>query len=96
MSNELQLESLAHNEAVRLKVRSYIIENFLLGSMEDIDFGDQTPMVDVGILDSTAAIELITFLESAFSIVIDEQEMVPENLNTVDSICAFVSQKQPR
>lgn len=77
--------------SIRLKVRAYIIDNFLLGAADD--FADDTQLMEVGILDSTAAVELVAFLEEIFSITIEEDEIIPENLNSVNYICKFVGQK---
>jgi acyl carrier protein len=73
---------------VRSKVRTYIIDNLLLGVTDDFD--DNTPLMEAGILDSTAAMEVVAFLESTFGISIEDDDIIPENLNSVDHICEFV------
>jgi acyl carrier protein len=78
---------------IRSKVRTFIIDNFLLGSTDGFHFDDETQLVDSGIMDSTAAMELVAFLEATFNIAIDESEIVPENLNSVNHITDFVDQK---
>ena len=80
----------AANDA-RLKIRTYIINNYLLGAAENFD--DATLLMESGALDSTAVMELVAFLEESFAIAVGEDEIVPENLNSVDSICAFVARK---
>jgi acyl carrier protein len=70
------------------KVRTYIIDNFLLGS--DDDFDDDTQLMEIGILDSTGAMELVSFLEETFTIKIDDDEIRLENLNSVSYICNFI------
>jgi acyl carrier protein len=77
--------------AVRSELRSYIINNFLLGNAAD--FSDGTELMEAGILDSTAAMELVAFIEATFRITIEEQEIIPENLNSIDDICDFIRQK---
>lgn len=77
--------------SARQKVRGYITDNFLLGAVDNIE--DSTPLMESGVLDSTAAMELVAFLEECFGITIEEDEIVPENLNSIDSICAFVIKK---
>jgi acyl carrier protein len=78
------------NDSVRSRVRTYIIDNFLLGTG---DLLNNTQLMEAGILDSTAAMELVTFLEATFSITIEEEEIIPENLNSLDYICNFVARK---
>jgi acyl carrier protein len=86
-----QFDQQREKNSVRAKVRTYIIDNFLLGTAGD--FSDDTQLMEVGILDSTAAMELVGFLEEAFGIAIGEDEIIPENLNSVDYICAFIARK---
>lgn len=45
-------------------------------------------------IDSTGVLELVGFLEETFEIRIQDDELVPENLDTIDSIVAFVARKQ--
>lgn len=73
---------------VHKKVRGYIVDNFLLGADDDIT--DSTQLMESGVLDSTATMELVMFLEESFGIVIDDDEIIPENLNSIDNISAFV------
>jgi acyl carrier protein len=79
--------------AIQSKVRAFIVDNFLLGTTEGFDFDDETELVDAGVMDSTAAMELVAFLETTFNIVVDEDEIIPENLNSVNYITDFVAQK---
>lgn len=90
-SSQSVLATIPADDAIRSKVRAYIIENFLLGSAEG--FEDDTRLMENGILDSTAAMELVPFLEETFNIVVEDAEVVPENLNSVDNICRFVARK---
>ncbi len=73
------------------QIREYIVENFLLG-----DGSKLTPtqsLLGTGVLDSTGAMELITFLESTFKIAVDDKEVVPANLDSVANLVAFVERK---
>ena len=76
---------------MRAKVRGYIVENFLFGQGNDLQ--DDTSFLEKGILDSTGVLELVTFLEESFSIKIEADETLPENLDSIDSICAFLERK---
>ena len=72
-------------------IRCYIVENFLFG--DDSDLEDDTSFLDEGILDSTAALELVAFIEKEFSITIDDEEVVPENLDSIQNIVNFLKKK---
>lgn len=72
-------------------IRTYIIENLLLGQGEAID--DDTSLLDAGALDSTAAMELVSFLEQTFQVEIQDREINPDNLETVSRISAMIQRK---
>ena len=76
---------------VREKIRRYIQESILLGC--DAELADGASLIDAGIIDSTGAIELVAFLESEFAIAIADEELTPDNLDSVDRICRLVESK---
>lgn len=73
-------------------VRQYILQNFLMGDM-GVQLKDDQSFLDHHIIDSTGFIELVTFLESTWSIKIEDEEMIPENLDSLDCIERFVRAK---
>ncbi len=73
-------------------VKAYISENFLMGQ-SDIELGDDTSFLEMGLLDSTGVIELVSFLEEEFGIQVEDDEITPENLDTLNRICNYVEQK---
>lgn len=73
------------------KVQAYIVDNMLLG--DDGDLESNTSLLDAGILDSTGAMELVAFLEDSFNISVRDEEISPENLDSIERICAFVARK---
>ena len=72
-------------------VRAYIVENLFLGA--DTGFGGDESLLEAGALDSTAALELVAFLEKTFGIQVADAEIAPENLETVNRIVAFIERK---
>ena len=78
---------------VRNAVRTYIEKTFQ-ESTEIADFSDDDSLLDSGVVDSMGVLELVTFLESEFTIEIDDEEVVPENFESVASIVSFVSGKR--
>ena len=70
----------------------FITTNFYPG--EDFVLTDDASLLDSGLIDSTGVLELITFLEAEFGITIDDTEVVPENLDSIGRIAAFVASKQ--
>ena len=73
------------------KIREYIRDSLLYGS--DQKLGDQDSLLDAGVIDSTGAMELVTFLESEFRLSVSDQDLVPENLDSVAAMTAFVARK---
>lgn len=78
---------------IKNQVRTYLLENFLLGGAAE-EIKDDTSFMGSHILDSTGFIELISHLEEQFSIRIEDDEMVPENLDSLANIERFVSGKR--
>ena len=73
------------------QIRAYIVENFLLGQNDG--FGDEDSLLAGGIVDSTGVLEVVGFLEKTFSIQLSEEDLVPENLDTIQNMTAFVERK---
>ena len=77
---------------VALRVREFVIENFLFGGEEE-GLSDEDSFLDRGIIDSTGVLELVTFLEETFRIQIDDEELVPDNLDSIGRVARFVAGK---
>ena len=77
---------------VRGQIRSYIIENFLFGDTTPLT-GDDLSLLDSGIIDSVGVMELVAYLENDHSLTIADDELVPENLDSVDNLVKFVTRK---
>ena len=75
------------------KIRDYVIENFLFGDAEPLS-DDTMSLLDNGIIDSTGVMELVAFLEGDFGLAISDEELVPENLDSVANLVGFVTRKQ--
>ena len=73
------------------QVRSYLAENFFLG--DGVTLTVSQSLLRSGVLDSTGVMELITWLEATFQIMIQDSEVVPANLDSIASIVAFVARK---
>ncbi len=73
-------------------IKEYISENFLMGQ-NDINLEDETSFLELGLLDSTGVIELVTFLEDEFGIQVEDDEITPENLDTLNRISSYIEKK---
>lgn len=76
---------------VQNKIRTFIIDNYLFGEDEGLE--SSTSFLDEGIVDSTGILELIEFISQEFSITVEDDELVPENLDSIDNVTAFIGRK---
>ncbi|MBT3045837.1 MAG: acyl carrier protein [gamma proteobacterium symbiont of Ctena orbiculata] len=74
-------------------IRNYILENYLFTDDQSA-LNSTDSFLDKGILDSTGILEVIYFLEDEFGIKVEDTEMVPENLDSVDNIVSFIAKKR--
>ena len=72
-------------------VKIFVVENFLFGDGEDLQ--EDTSFLDEGIIDSTGILELIFFLEETYGIKVEDDELVPENLDSLNNISKFLGKK---
>lgn len=73
-------------------LREFVRENFLFG--RDDSFADTDSFLELGIIDSTGVLELVAFVESDFGIAIEDEELVPENLDSIESLVRFIEHKR--
>lgn len=76
---------------VSAQIRKFMIENFLFE--DNGNLYEDTSFLENGIIDSTGVLELIAFLEKTFGISIEDQEIVPENLDSIGRVAAYVHRK---
>ena len=76
---------------IKNQVREFVIDNFLFGDANGLT--DDTSFLEDGIIDSTGVLELVTYLEEAFAISVDDSELVPENLDSLNNVENYVKQK---
>jgi acyl carrier protein len=73
------------------KIRMFIVENFLFGKANGL--GDDSSFLDEGIIDSTGILELVSFLEEQYGIRVEDEELVPENLDCINNVVAYLESK---
>lgn len=79
-------------EDVKNKIRTFIIDNYLFGDDEGLEEG--TSFLDEGIVDSTGMLELIEFITEEFEIKVEDDELVPENLDSINNVTAYIGRKK--
>lgn len=79
-------------EDIKTAVRQFIIENFLFE--EDENLKDDTSFLESGIIDSTGVLEMVTFLEETYDIHVEDEDMIPENLDSLEAIANYIIRKK--
>jgi len=82
-------------DEIRLKIRAFITNNFLFGRA-DQSLSDEDSLIENGVIDSTGVLQLVSFLEEEFGARVEDDEIVPDNLDSLNKLCAFTSRKQNR
>jgi acyl carrier protein len=75
---------------IELEIRSFVVKHFLDGRAEKLR-DDGSLLGDV--IDSVGILELVTYLQDQFAITVEDEEVVPGNLDNVNNLVAFVAGK---
>ena len=76
---------------IKDKVRAFVVENFMFGNDEGLE--DDTSFLENGIIDSTGILELVNFLDEEFSISVEDEELIPENLDSIKNVTSYLQKK---
>jgi acyl carrier protein len=79
-------------DLVRDKVRDFILENYLF-TTDTAALGLDDSLLENGVVDSSGMMEIIFFIEEKLGVVMRDEEMTPDNLDSVNKIAAFVRGK---
>jgi acyl carrier protein len=77
---------------IKEQVRTFVTSNFYVADPTTLE--DNASLLDKGIIDSTGVLEVIFFIEETFGITIEDSEMLPENLDSIERISQFVARKK--
>ena len=75
------------------KLRKYIFDNFLFTEDENA-LGNDDSFMEKGIIDSTGILEVINFVGEEFGFTIEDEELIPENLDSINNLFAFIQRKK--
>jgi len=78
--------------ALAESLRQFIEDTFLFGV--NTDYTDDASLMDNSIIDSTGVLELIAYLESEYGITIADEDLVPENLDSITGLVSFIQRKR--
>jgi acyl carrier protein len=80
------------DSSIKNTIKEFIRNNFLLGA-ETFAYSDDDSFLEKGIIDSTGVLELVTFIEETCGFKLQDEELVPENLDSVNKLAAFITRK---
>ncbi|RWQ65257.1 acyl carrier protein [Mesorhizobium sp.] len=74
---------------IKDKVRTFIVDNFLFGD-KSYQLADTASLIENDIIDSTAVLELVAFIEDDFGIAMVDSDIVPANLDSIERLSSFI------
>ena len=74
------------------QIRAFVTSNFYVADPSTLK--DSDSLLDSGVIDSTGVLEIIAFIEEDYAVTVEDAEMLPENLDSIDHIAAFVIRKK--
>jgi acyl carrier protein len=74
------------------QIRDFVTTNFYVADPKSLE--DRTSLLDHGIIDSTGVLEVILFIETTFGVTVEDSEMLPENLDSIERIASYVGRKK--
>ena len=81
----------ADAHGIRAVVRAFILDRFYVPDPGRL--ADNASLLETGVVDSTGVLEVIGFLEGEFGIRVENDEIIPEHLDSVDRLARFVQHK---
>jgi acyl carrier protein len=82
-------------EEVERDLRGYVVGNFLFGRDEP-SLGNGDSLMERGVVDSTGVLELIQHLEASYGIKVEDEDLIPDNLDSISNLARFVLRKTER
>ena len=79
-------------ENVKQKIWDFVVETFLFGESDGLSESDS--LLEKGIIDSTGVLELIAFIEETYGIKVQDEELIPENLDSIANVVDFIERKK--
>jgi acyl carrier protein len=74
------------------ELRQFVTDNFMFGKHYE-GFADDNSFIERGIIDSTAVMELVAFLEEHYQIKLQDKDLIPENLDSINGLARYVQSR---
>lgn len=79
-------------QTIQNEIRAFVVENFLFGQ-QHITLASDESFLDGGVIDSTGVLELVAFLEQRYAIAVADDDLIPDNLDSIERVALFVERK---
>lgn len=77
---------------IETDVRGFVTDNFLFGR-KNVSLDGDDSLLEQGLIDSTGVLELVSFIENKFEIKVEDDDLVPDNLDSINRLIAFIETK---
>ncbi|MFH1373855.1 MAG: acyl carrier protein [bacterium] len=77
---------------IRSDIRGFILDNFMMGRDPE-ELTDSGSLLELGIIDSTGVLELVGFMEEKYGLQVEDEDLVPDNLDSVDNLVGYIQKK---
>jgi acyl carrier protein len=78
---------------IKAQIQSFIVDNFLFGESPQ-NLKETDSFLDTGIIDSTGVLELVSYIEETYGFQVEDEELIPENLDSIANVTAYVMRKK--
>lgn len=78
-------------QTIQQEIRHFVIQNFLFG--QDGQLRNDDSFLESGVIDSTGVLELVAFLQEKFQVTIEDDDLVPANLDSIERVTRFIERK---
>jgi acyl carrier protein len=79
--------------SVKQQIKTYVAENFMFSS-NGFDLDEDESFLEAGVVDSLGVLELVTFVEETFAVKVADEEIVPDNFDSVEKLSAYIERKK--
>ena len=80
------------SESTATAVRQFVLKNFPLARRQRVT--DDASLLESGIVDSTGVLELVGFIQTEFDVTVSDEELLPENFESISRMATFVERKK--
>ena len=81
---------MSSSDPIKASIRQFVSSNFLMGAE---NFKDDDSFLEKSIIDSTGVLELVAFVEETYHFKVQDEELLPDNLDSVTKLAVFIGEK---